>query len=81
MVGCKWCPSGLSRDCRGPLGSDDLEVACACACHKCPVCYSVRCVTMGGSEPCERDYNEFEMEDEQEDEPDPGDEPIEEAAR
>jgi hypothetical protein len=30
-MGCRWCSSGLGLNCQGPLGFDDLEVACDCA--------------------------------------------------
>lgn len=61
-LGCRYCTSGLGVYCNGPLGLDDLEVACDCECHKCPYCYSAYCEVMGGPDPCEpeADYDEEE---------------------
>jgi len=48
-MGCEYC----GRDCNGPLYTmDDLEAACGCDCHCCPVCGSAYCEKMGGDEPC-----------------------------
>jgi len=54
-MGCKYCASGLGEACQGPLGLDDLEVACDCECHKCPDCGSAYCEKKGGPDPCEID--------------------------
>ncbi len=51
-MGCKYCSSGLGLSCAGPLGMDDIEVACHCECHECPDCGSAYCVQVGGPEPC-----------------------------
>jgi len=55
----KWVANFVVRvfgeDCQGPLGLDDLEVACDCDCHRCPDCGSVYCEKMGGPDPCESD--------------------------
>ena len=66
-MGCKWCPSGLGRNCHGPLGIDDLEVGCDCECHECPDCNSAYCVNVGGREACSEadayeDYPEDDFE-------------------
>lgn len=45
--------------CAGPLGMDDLEVACNCECHNCPDCGNPYCENMGGNEPCESDSEEL----------------------
>jgi len=58
-MGCRWCGSGLGEDCEGPLGLDDLEVACTCSCHECTECGSAYCGNVGGHNPCEREEEEF----------------------
>lgn len=52
-MGCKWCSSGLGRNCVGPLGLDDLEVSCSCSCHECDDCGSAYCECVGGPDPCD----------------------------
>ena len=51
-MGCEFCTSGLGVSCDGPLGFDDLEVGCDCDCHRCDICGSAYCVSMGGNDPC-----------------------------
>ena len=51
-MGCKYCTSGLGKDCYGPLGLDDLEVNCHCSCHECNDCSSAYCEYAGGHIPC-----------------------------
>lgn len=57
-MGCRYCSSGLGEACQGPLGLDDLEVACNCPCHECPDCGSAYCEKMGGPDPCKADLEE-----------------------
>ena len=52
-MGCEYCTSGLGRACEGLLGLDDLEVACDCTCHKCPLCGSAYCENVGGPDRCD----------------------------
>ena len=52
-MGCKWCSSGLGRNCEGPLGMDDIECGCDCDCHRCDDCNSTFCETMGGPDECD----------------------------
>lgn len=53
-MGCKYCSSGLGYNCQGPLGLDDLEVACNCSCHECYDCRSAYCINVGGPDPCKK---------------------------
>jgi len=59
-MGCEYCSSGLGENCEGPLGLDDVEVACDCSCHDCPDCGSPYCEKMGGHEPCRREDDDWE---------------------
>lgn len=62
-MGCKWCSSGLGRNCAGPIGMDDLEVGCNCECHVCDDCGSAYCINAGGIEFCESEsdiYADYE---------------------
>lgn len=57
-MGCKYCTSGLGENCEGPLGLDDLEVACDCSCHECVDCGSAYCEKVGGPDPCPCDTDD-----------------------
>ena len=59
-MGCEYCTTGLGRACEGPLGLDDLEVACDCSCHDCLDCGSAYCWKVGGPDPCEADISQEE---------------------
>jgi len=59
-MGCRFCTSGLEELCEGPLGLDDLEVACTCSCHECEECGSAYCERVGGREPCRSDEEDLE---------------------
>jgi hypothetical protein len=62
-MGCRYCRSGLGEACQGPLGLDDVEVACDCDCHKCPDCGSAYCWKMGGPgghDTCPVDEEEYD---------------------